>query len=273
MSLPDFASVVPMMRAHVATGEAAVIATIVAQDSPLTVVISDRLVVHADGTTTGAFPDELMGQVTVDALLCLAEKRSRLLSYRIEDTVPTPVGIQQGDLDVYYEVLDAPPRLIVVGGGHIAVPLVRIASLLGYTVTVLDDRPEYATEERFPDASLVLCGPYSDTLSGQKIDANTYIVLVTRGHVHDAACLERVIHSPARYIGMIGSKKRVRTVLEHVLGSQPPPQQVRHVYAPIGIDLGATTPDEIAVSIGAELVKVRRGGKAESLSRETIPRV
>jgi xanthine dehydrogenase accessory factor len=273
MTLPDFASVIPTLRSKRGTGEAAVIVTIIGNNSQLDLHASERIVVAEDGTVSGLFPAPVLEQLRTDALACLAQMRSRLLSYRVLDSGPVPAGIQQGDLDVYFEVLETTPRLIVVGGGHIAVPLVRVSKILGYEVIVLDDRAEYASPERFPEADTVLLGPYNDTLAGVPIDANTYIVLVTRGHVHDAACLEQVIHSPAAYIGMIGSKKRVRTVIDHVLGLEHSPQDLQRVHAPIGLDIGSKTPAEIAVAIAAELVKVRRGGLARSLTMQTRPHV
>jgi xanthine dehydrogenase accessory factor len=224
------------------------------------------MVVAEDGTITRPFPEIVVEQLRIDALACLAARRSRLLSYSVVESGPVPAPIQRGDLDVYFEVLETTPRIIVVGGGHIAVPLVKIVKILGYEVIVLDDRREFADPDRFPDADDVIHGPYRDTLATLPVDTNTHIVLVTRGHVHDAACLEQIIHSPAPYIGMIGSKKRVRTVIEKVLGPEPSMQDLKRLYAPIGIDLGSKTPEEIAVAIAAELVKVRRGGKAASLT-------
>lgn len=266
MKLPDFASVIPTIRDQRRTGDAAVIVTIVRNRSALELRASQRIVVTQHGAISGEFPASTIDQFRTDALTCLAEHRSRLLSYVARDGSPVRAAPQKGELDVYFDVLDRTPRLVVVGGGHIAVPLVRIAAVLRYAVTVLDDRAEYATAERFPDAETVLHGPYRETLARIPVDADTYIVLVTRGHVHDAACLQQVLHSPARYIGMIGSKKRVRTVLDHVVGPEPSSDLLSRIYAPIGVDIGSTTPEEIAVAIAAELVKLRRGGQALSLT-------
>jgi xanthine dehydrogenase accessory factor len=263
--LADFASVVPTFRANRETGDAAVVAVIVRNDSSLQVRPAQRIVVSERGEVTGSFPDQLVSRLRVDALTCLFERRSRLLSYSLADSGLTRVGPQQGEIDVYFELLERPPRLVVVGGGHIAVPLVRIAAVLGFDISVVEDRAEYADRTRFPDAHSVLHGPYQETMASMSLNANTYVVLVTRGHVHDAACLAEVIDSPAPYIGMIGSRKRVRTVLEHVLGPQPSSEVLQRIYAPIGIDIGSTTPEEIAVAIAAELIKVRRGGEAASL--------
>lgn len=265
MSFPDFASVIPTLRAGRETGDAAVIGVIIRNDSALAVRAAERLIVRENGETSGSLPDSMVKQLRIDALACLSERRSRLLSYAVSDSGLVSVSLQQGDIDVYFEVLETPPRLIVVGAGHIAVPLVKVAGILGYDISVIDDRAEFADPDRFPDASTVLHGPYQDTLARLPLDRNSYIVLVTRGHVHDAACLAEVINSPAPYIGMIGSRKRVRTVIEHVLGLNPSPEALARIYAPVGIDIGSNSPEEIAIAIAAELIKVRRGGNAASL--------
>ena len=271
--LADFASVLATLRANRESGAAAVIGVIVRNDSALLVRPAERMVVDEHGEVSGSFPDQMVDQLRVDALACLSERRSRLLSYTVTESGLARVGPQQGEIDVYFELLERPPRLVVVGGGHIAVPLVQIAAVLGYDISVVEDRAEYADPARFPGASEVLHGPYRETLASISLDASSYVVLVTRGHVHDAACLAEVIDSPAPYIGMIGSRKRVRTVIDHVLGPHPAAEVMERVYAPIGIDIGSTSPEEIAVAIAAELIKVRRGGRAASLRLQDKTRV
>ena len=266
MPLPDFAEVVPVLRSAQDRGYTGVVVTVIANRSSAAVRPSERVLVRGDGSVTPDLPGIASDRVSADALTCLVKGRSRLLSYDLLEGMLVPAAAQRGEIDLYFEVLAPPPRLIVVGGGHIAVPLVRIADVAGYEVTVLDDRAEYADPQRFPEARHVVHGPYHETLSRQRIDSNAYVVLVTRGHVHDTACLELIKDSPAAYIGMIGSKTRVKTVLDHVFGPNPTAEAAPRLYAPIGLDLGGVTPEEIAVAIVAELVKVRRGGTSPSLS-------
>jgi xanthine dehydrogenase accessory factor len=157
--------------------------------------------------------------------------------------------------------------LLIVGAGHVALPLAQLGKLIDFDVIVLDDRPRYANPERFPMADQVLARPFRETLREWPIDNDTYIVLVTRGHTHDVDALLEVIDSPARYIGMIGSKRRIKGVfalLEKEQGLDP--AKFDRVYAPIGLDIGAENPAEIAVSIIAEIVNVYRGGRAMPLS-------
>jgi xanthine dehydrogenase accessory factor len=201
----------------------------------------------------------------------LHEKRSRLRSFEASDAGATMVGAQEGNLDVFLEVLARAPRLIVVGAGHIAVPLAALAKLLEFNVTVVDDRVDFANHERFPDADTILLGPYRETVRSLSVDEDTYAVLVTRGHVHDQACLEELLQSQVAYIGMIGSKRRIRTVLDHLHDQGIGDDKLTRVWAPVGLDLGSQTPAEIALAIMAEIVKVRRGGGGHSLAVTPVP--
>ncbi|MFN8481938.1 MAG: XdhC family protein [Anaerolineae bacterium] len=172
-----------------------------------------------------------------------------------------------GEVSVYVEVLARAPRLIIVGAGHIAVPVARFAKQLDFHVTVLDDRPAFANRVRFPDADRIIVDYFQPALRALDLDRQTYIVLVTRGHQHDVESLIAVLDRPTAYIGMIGSARRVRAVfelLEREMGINP--QRLDKVYSPIGLDIGAETPAEIAVAIMAEIVKVRRGGSGVSLT-------
>ena len=170
-------------------------------------------------------------------------------------------------LEVFFEVMPAPARLIVVGAGHIAVPLVKIAKVLDFHVTVIDDRLLYANRERFPDADDVLVGDMAEMLKEMTITPSCYIVLITRGHAYDEPCLRQIIHSQAKYIGMIGSRRRIKACFQRFRDEEKIAEEViDRVYAPIGLDIATETPAEIALSILGEVIKVRRGGKAASLS-------
>jgi xanthine dehydrogenase accessory factor len=168
---------------------------------------------------------------------------------------------------LFVEVQRRAAALLIVGAGHIAVPLAQIASLCDFSVTVLDDRASFATQERFPTARKVIAAPLRETVRDLPMDQDTFVVLVTRGHSHDVECLLEVLDRPAAYIGMIGSPRRVDAVfqlLETEMGIDP--LKFDRVYAPIGIAIGAKTPAEIAVCIMAEIINVLRGGPAVSIS-------
>lgn len=168
--------------------------------------------------------------------------------------------------DVFLDVLASPPELYIAGAGHIARPLTRMASLCGYQVTVVDDRPEYADRIYFPEAAAVVCRPFAEVFRELEAGPRTHVVLVTRGHKHDEECLRELIGKEPAYVGMIGSRRRTRAVFQELEAEGVDPAWLDRVHAPIGVDLGAETPEEIAVSILAELIAVRRGGRAASLS-------
>jgi xanthine dehydrogenase accessory factor len=194
-----------------------------------------------------------------EAEKCQDAERSKVVGVTIPES--------GAKIDIFFEVLAAPPRLIVVGAGHIAVPLVRMAKILDYHVTVLDDRVLFANRERFPDADEILVGDMAATLKQTAITASTYIVLITRGHKYDEPCLRETIHSQAKYIGMIGSKRRIKACFHRFREEEKIADEViQRVHAPIGLDISTETPEEIALSILAEIIKVRRGGGAQSLS-------
>lgn len=174
---------------------------------------------------------------------------------------------------VYLEPHRPPPALVIVGAGHIARPLCRVGALLGFRVTVLDDRPEFATRERFPEADVVARADFSDPFRDVPVDGGTHLVLVTRGHKYDFEALRGLLFrtEPPAYVGMVGSRRRVRAALEQLSREGIDPDRLRAVHAPIGLDVHAETPEEIAVAIAAELVLVRRGGTGTPLrDRERV---
>ena len=189
----------------------------------------------------------------------LRDEKSKLVSLDIPDA--------GGRLQIFFEVMPAPPKLIVVGAGHIAVPLAKIAKVVDFHVTVIDDRLLYANRERFPDADEVLVGDMAQMLKEMTITPSCYIVLITRGHKYDEPCLREIIHSQAKYIGMIGSRRRIKACFQRFRDEEKIAEEmIERVYAPIGLDIATETPAEIALSILGEVIKVRRGGKAASLS-------
>jgi xanthine dehydrogenase accessory factor len=215
-----------------------------------------RALVWLDRSPLGSLNlGRLEAQALDGARQALTQRRPQMLTY------------QDGQVELFVEVQRRPPTLIVVGAGHVAQPLVSLGKLIDFEVVVIDDRPQYANPERFPQADRVIAAPLRPTLCDWPIDADTFIVLVTRGHSHDVECLLEVLDSPARYIGMIGSKRRVRAVFDLLEQEQGiPREKFDRVYAPIGLDIGGESPAEIGVAIIAEVIKVYRGGRAESLS-------
>lgn len=207
------------------------------------------------------------GTLGDEALTARAAKRARELLRGTATARTDAVEAAGAVYTLYLEAHRPPPVLVIVGAGHIARPLCTLGALLGFRVLVLDDRPEFATRERFPEAERVLRADFAAPLRDVPLDAATHLVLVTRGHKYDYEVLRDVLRRPVRpaYIGMVGSRRRVRAALEQLAREGIAPERLREVYAPIGLDIGAETPAEIAVAIAAELVRLRRGGSGESL--------
>lgn len=164
-------------------------------------------------------------------------------------------------LEEYRLHIEAPARLIIAGAGHVGCELARMAAALDFDVTVIDDRADLCSPARLPPPIHAVVGDIAQTLRVQPINENTYIVVVTRGHNHDEQALHAVIDSPARYIGMIGSRRKVKLIFDDLIALGVDGARLERVHAPIGLSIGAVTVPEIAVSILAQLVEVRRKDK------------
>lgn len=213
-----------------------------------------RLLVLETGEARGS-----LGSPTLDAQAASLARQA--LGVRAATGGAEVVEVAEG-ARLYVEVHVAPEELVIVGAGHIAVPLARLGVMLGYRVTVLDDREEFAMPARFPEEATVLRMDFGDPFRGVAIGPRTHVLLVTRAHKYDFDCLKHLLtRDPLpRYIGMIGSRRRVRATFQALLEAGIPRERVARVSAPVGLDIGAETPEEIAVSIAAELVAVRRMG-------------
>jgi xanthine dehydrogenase accessory factor len=169
---------------------------------------------------------------------------------------------------VMLEVVEPRPVLLVVGAGHVGRAVTRLGDYVGFSVAVLDDRPEFASRERLPEADRIVCGDLVESLRGFPIDLGTYVVVVSRGHRQDELALREVVTRGAAYVGMIGSRRRASAVLQHLSEEGFPQEALERVRTPIGLHIGAETPEEIAVSIIAEIIQARRGGTGRAKVRE-----
>lgn len=162
-------------------------------------------------------------------------------------------------------------RLLIVGAGHVGEAVAKLAHEVDFDVWVLDDREKYASRERFPNAEQILVGDIGRTLKDFNSDENTYCLIVTRGHSHDEEALYHLVRKPSRYLGMIGSRRKIRLIFEDLLKEGIAAEELRHVYAPLGIDIGSQTVPEIAVSIVAQLVGHRNRGREFFPSTASVP--
>jgi xanthine dehydrogenase accessory factor len=167
---------------------------------------------------------------------------------------------KEHDFEMVVEPVAGQPGLIIFGGGHVSKYLSRFASQVGFRVTIVDDRVAFANRDRFPEAAEILCDDFLSAIGRFHITPNTYIAVITRGHKSDEAVLEQVIYSEAKYIGLIGSRKKILTAYTHYLEKGIPRELLERVHGPIGLAIGALTVEEIGISIVAELIRVRREG-------------
>jgi xanthine dehydrogenase accessory factor len=241
-------------------GVAAVMATVINVENLEDAAPGEKCLIRARALRAGDIRNrELLEAILREGEIRLLEEECRQVTLNLPGT--------GGKAEVFFDVIPAVRKVIIVGAGHLAIPLVKFAKILGFHITVIDDRVIYANRERFPDVEEVLVGNMAETLRGIEITPHTYIVLITRGHQFDEPCLREVIHSPAKYIGMIGSKRRIKACFIRFRDEEGIPEELlKRVYAPIGLDIKAESPEEIALSIISEMVKVRRGGTAQSLA-------
>jgi xanthine dehydrogenase accessory factor len=228
---------------------------------------SDRLLVFRldndygwdDGLVCGGVMDVAVQVLDADAPHAA---RLREAAARLASREPTTLGIavadEAGGAHTFEISITPPPVLVIAGAGHVGQALARIAAPAGFELVVIDDRSDLATPQRFAGARVVI-GEIDRELARLATDAATYVVIVTRGHRHDAAALAAVIAKPAAYVGLIGSKRKVRRILEGLHRAGTSLETLSRVRAPIGLAINAVTPGEIAVSIAAELIAVRRG--------------
>jgi xanthine dehydrogenase accessory factor len=182
------------------------------------------------------------------------------------------IRVSSGDMEAFVESLAKPPTVVLCGAGHLSYHIARYARSVHFRVVVYDERCEYANKERFPDADDVIVEDFNRIFDRVRIDKDSYVVIVTRGHKCDQIVLEQAVGSEARYIGMIGSRQKTLTLLQKLRDMGVPEELLNRVYSPIGVSIGAVTPQEIALSIVSELVKVRRLGDEAGIGHMSLSR-
>jgi xanthine dehydrogenase accessory factor len=221
------------------------------------VPVGGKMLVRYDGHVTGSLGlAELDRLVAPDAIKALDKEQPR--------TAPYQLG--EARFDVLLEPYAPPPEVVILGAGHIAWPLAKMAKLCDFRVTVIDDRGSFANAERFPEADRVIVKDVEQAVQEIVITPRTYLVLVTRAHAHDVYALRHLIDTAPAYIGMIGAQRRIWAVFKLLHDEGVAGEKLARVHAPVGVDIAAETPAEIAVSILAEMVNVRRNGPAPHMS-------
>ncbi len=268
MSVEIFHKVSEMLQ----KGESVALVSVVDARGSVPGKVGFKLLVDKEGNisgTVGGGPLEAMA--VKEAQKVLAEGTPRLISRTLDQKGAEDLGmVCGGEITLFIDVLGPSLSLVIVGAGHISQPLSAMGKMLGFAVTVLDDREDFCNKERFPSADHCLAGDFGDILDSlvPKLDQNSYVVIVTRGHSFDQLALEKLLQSQAGYLGMIGSRRKVNTIIQNLEKKGIKQQDLQKVHAPVGLSIGAQTPEEIAVSILAEIVAVKNKQTSEkSLSQ------
>lgn len=238
-------------------GETFCLATIVESGSK-DATLGKRAIVLNDGSLQGSIGStQLDSELSILSQTALRKNKSHIVQLKEKSRV-------------FLNIISCEAQLLLCGAGHIAVPLAQFATRVGFRVTVLDDRPDFAHPSRFPDCEVV-AEDFAFALREIPLSRNAYVVIITRGHVHDKECLSEILKKKATYVGLIGSRRRVRMVLETLEKEGGiPKEKLNTVFTPIGLPIGAESPEEIALSIVSELVCVRRKGSRQARALRTV---
>jgi xanthine dehydrogenase accessory factor len=244
-----------------ARGEPAALVTVVATEGSTPQKAGARMLVHGDGRIVGTIGGGcLEAEMTWRAREAIEGRRPRLVSY---DLTPDQAGedglVCGGRMQVFIEPIEAVPVLCLFGAGHVAQPLARMAKACGFRVEIVDDRVKFANKERFPEADLIVVDGFEGGAEKMTLGASSYAVVVTRGHQGDADALRAVLGRGLRFVGLLGSRPKVVHIFAALGERGVAAEELGRVHAPLGLEIGAQTPEEIAVSILAEMIAVRRG--------------
>jgi xanthine dehydrogenase accessory factor len=242
-------------------GEPAALVTIVSARGSTPQRVGAKMLVFGDGRIVGTIGG---GCYENDAFWkareAISNRRPQLVHYELDDDFAQETGlICGGQMDVYIEPIEPSPELYIVGAGHVGFYLARAAHEVGFRVHVVDDREKFANAERFPNAVEVVVDDVPAWISRAAIPPHAYAVIVTRGHTNDLEALRALAPRELRYLGLIGSRAKVVRIYDALVADKIDPERLKQVHAPIGLDIGAVTPQEIAVSILAELIAVKHG--------------
>jgi xanthine dehydrogenase accessory factor len=250
-------------------GRRAALATIVHVNGSIPSFESSRMLVRDDGTIAGTIGGGCVeAEVWAAAREVMASEQPRKITFNLNHAPSYDTGlICGGTLEIFVEPILPQPMLVLFGGGHVSLALAAAAHAAGFAITVVDDREQFANRERFPMAGRLFTS-FEEAFEKIRPNDSSYLVIVTRGHKEDMRVLRWAVATAARYIGMIGSKRKVIEIYRALEQEGVPMEQCARVHAPIGLAIGALTPEEIAISITAELIAVRR--HAAGLPHKTV---
>ncbi|MCH7587919.1 MAG: XdhC family protein [Chloroflexi bacterium] len=230
-----------------------------------------KMLIYPDGSVEGTIGGgEMEGLVIKNALQALSDGKSRLLHYNFRDPVAGDPGVCGGEIDVYVEPIQPKPTLVVFGIGHVGQAVVHLAHWAGFRVIAADDREEFATLEKAPEAIRVLHCSLAQLPEEIDISDQTYVVLTTRNVEIDVEGLPALVDTPAAYLGVIGSRRRWETAAARLVEAGFSEEKIRRIKSPMGLEINAETPEEIALSILSEIIMLRRGGSGEEMAHDPV---
>jgi xanthine dehydrogenase accessory factor len=253
-------------------GEEAALVTIVSSNGSTPQRVGAKMLVFADGHIVGTVGGGCYEHDAIGvAKQVLATRKARTVKYDLNDDFAEETGLVcGGQMEVFIEPIEASPSVYIFGAGHVGFYLARLIQEAGFGVHVIDDRAAFANAERFPKAASIVVDDIPQWLARTTIPPTSYVVIVTRGHRNDLDVLREIAPRDLRYIGLIGSRAKVARLYEAVLAEgRIASDQLERIHAPIGLDIGAVTPQEIEVSIAAEMIAVRRGN-ADALKAASL---
>lgn len=242
------------------TGESVALATIIRSHGSTPRSVGTKMLVFRDGSAMGSIGGGAMeDQIVKEAKLAIEKGQPRLVHFKLKEVDAGHLGVCGGENDIFVDIITGKKQLIIVGAGHLGKELAKLGAFLGMDVVVFDDRSEYANKERFPSANDIILGDMAKELVRYRFTPWSHVVICTRGHELDGEALAAVIESPVRYIGMIGSQAKKQKIYAELVERGVDPELFNRVRSPIGLDIGAETPEEIAVSIVAEIISTGHG--------------
>jgi xanthine dehydrogenase accessory factor len=259
MSAEEMLAITKRLLAAADGGEPVLLASLLEPGPDESLLQGSRLLVEADGSTLGSLGSAELDRLIADFAPGAFDEHMARTVYVDGDHLNTRTV--RGATSVYVEVVEAKPTFLVVGAGHVGRSLVKLADFLDFHVAAIDDREDFADPELLPEADEVICADFEEALDSFKITSDTSIVLVTRGHKQDELSLKKCLGRGARYLGMIGSRRRSATVLEHLIEEGFSREEIAKVRTPIGLDIHAESPEEIAIAVMAEVIMLRKGGE------------
>jgi xanthine dehydrogenase accessory factor len=245
-----------------AEGEEVALVTVISASGSTPREEGAKMLVRLDGSIVGTIGGgSVEKRVIKEAVKAIRTGKPQRFEYRLKEGEEVGM-ICGGDMDVFIEPILSAPTMYIFGGGHIALCLAKMGKLVGFKIVVIDDRPEFASPQRFPEADKTIVEDFAKAFQKLEVGKTDYIVIVTHGHRGDEIVLEGALATEAKYIGMIGSRTKNQTIFSHLLAKGVPQKRLDRVHAPIGLEIYSQTPEEIAVSILAEVIKVRRSPSA-----------